>query len=162
MVVYFFLCRESQKKYKFYLSLRFSCGGNGNPLQYSCLENPRDRGAWWAAVYGVAQSRTRLKRLSSSSSSSKVFTKNGKECNWCVICSPLAFAVDNAFKTKPEVKFGSQLQCFFQFLTWIYHLCVPRDFGLALLEKRPKWPASSLQMSLKSKIIMIKFDCHSL
>ena len=45
--------------------------GNGNPLQCSCLENPRDRGAWWAAVYGVAQSRTRLKRLSSSSSSIK-------------------------------------------------------------------------------------------
>ena len=35
--------------------------GNGNPLQCYCLENPRDRGAWWAAVYGVAQSRTRLK-----------------------------------------------------------------------------------------------------
>ena len=44
--------------------------GNGNPLQHSCLENPRNGGAWWAAVYGVAQSRTRLKRLSSSSSSS--------------------------------------------------------------------------------------------
>ena len=43
--------------------------GDGTPLQYSCLENPRDRGAWWAAVYGVAQSRTRLKRLSNSSSS---------------------------------------------------------------------------------------------
>ena len=43
--------------------------GNGNPLQCSCLENPRDREAWWAAVYGVAQSWTRLKRLSSSSSS---------------------------------------------------------------------------------------------
>ena len=43
--------------------------GNGNPLQYSCLENPRDRGTWWAAVYGVAQSRTRLKQLSSSSGS---------------------------------------------------------------------------------------------
>ena len=43
--------------------------GNGNPLQCSCLENPRDGGAWWAAAYGVAQSRTRLKRLSSSSSS---------------------------------------------------------------------------------------------
>ena len=41
--------------------------GNGNPLQCCCLENPRDGGAWWAAVYGVAQSRTRLKRLSSSS-----------------------------------------------------------------------------------------------
>ena len=38
--------------------------GNGNPLQYSCLENPVDRGAWWAAVYGAAQSRTRLKQLS--------------------------------------------------------------------------------------------------
>ena len=44
--------------------------GNGTPLQYSCLENPRDGGAWWAADYGVAQSRTRLKWLSSSSSSS--------------------------------------------------------------------------------------------
>ena len=43
-------------------------GGNGNSLQCSCLENPRNSGAWWAAVYGVAQSRTRLKRLSSSSS----------------------------------------------------------------------------------------------
>ena len=42
--------------------------GSGNPLQCSCLENPRDEGAWWAAIYGVAQSRTRLKRLSSSSS----------------------------------------------------------------------------------------------
>ena len=42
--------------------------GNGNPLQCSCLENLRDGGAWWAAIYGVAQSQTRLKRLSSSSS----------------------------------------------------------------------------------------------
>ena len=39
--------------------------GNGNPLQCSCLENPRDRGAWWAGVYGVAQSRTQLKQLNS-------------------------------------------------------------------------------------------------
>ena len=44
--------------------------GNGSPLQCSCLENPRDGGAWWAAVYGVIQSRTQLKRLSSSSRSS--------------------------------------------------------------------------------------------
>ena len=43
--------------------------GNGNPLQSSCLENPRDGGDWWAAVYGVTQSRTQLKRCSSSSSS---------------------------------------------------------------------------------------------
>ena len=47
--------------------------GNGNPLQCSCLENPRDRGAWWAAIHGVTQSRTWLKRLSSSSSSSESF-----------------------------------------------------------------------------------------
>ena len=43
--------------------------GNGNPLQYSCLENPRDGGVWWAAICGVAQSQTQLTRLSSSSSS---------------------------------------------------------------------------------------------
>ena len=54
----------------FHFSLSCIGGGNGNPLQCSCLENPRDGGAWWAAVYGVTQSRTRLKRLSSSSSSS--------------------------------------------------------------------------------------------
>ena len=51
----------------FHFSLSCIGEGNGNPLLYSCVENPRGRGAWWAAVYGVAQSRTRLKRLSSSS-----------------------------------------------------------------------------------------------
>ena len=50
----------------FHFSLLCIGEGNGNPLQCSCLENPRDRGAWWAAVYGVAQSWTRLKRLSSN------------------------------------------------------------------------------------------------
>ena len=53
----------------FHFSLSCIGEGNRNPLQCSCLENPRDRGAWWAATYGVAQSWTRLKRLSSSSSS---------------------------------------------------------------------------------------------
>ena len=52
----------------FHFSLSCIGEGNGNPVQCSCLENPRDGGAWWAAIYGVAQSRTRLKRLSSSSS----------------------------------------------------------------------------------------------
>ena len=51
----------------FHFSLSRIGEGNGNPLQCSCLENPRDGGAWWAAIYGVAQSRTRLKQLSSSS-----------------------------------------------------------------------------------------------
>ena len=51
----------------FHFSLACTGEGNGNPLQCSCLENPRDRGAWWAAIYGVTQSRTQLKWLSSSS-----------------------------------------------------------------------------------------------
>ena len=53
----------------FHFSLSCIGEGNGNPLQCSCLEHPRDGGAWWAAIYGVTQSWTRLKRLSSSSSS---------------------------------------------------------------------------------------------
>ena len=59
----------------FHFSLSCTGEGNGNPLQCSCLENPRDGGAWWAAVCGVAQSQTGLKRLSSSSSS-KSFNKS--------------------------------------------------------------------------------------
>ena len=63
--------KESDMTEQLHFHFSLSCfgEGNGNPLQCSCLENPRDGGAWWAAVYGVAQSRTRLKRLSSSSSS---------------------------------------------------------------------------------------------
>ena len=60
---------DMTERLHFHFSLSFTGERNGDPLQYSCLENPRDGGAWWAAVYGVAQSRTRLKRLSSSSSS---------------------------------------------------------------------------------------------
>ena len=62
-------CEESDMTERLHFHFSLSCigGGNGNPLQRSCLENPRDGGAWWAAVYGVAQSQTRLKRLSSIS-----------------------------------------------------------------------------------------------
>ena len=61
---------DMTERLHFYFSLSCTGEGNDNPLQRSCLENPRDGGAWRAAVYGVAQSQTRLKRLSSSSSSS--------------------------------------------------------------------------------------------
>ena len=64
---------DTTERLHFHFSLSYIGEGNGNSLQCSCLENPRDGGAWWAAVYGVAQSRTQLKRLSSSSSSSKAF-----------------------------------------------------------------------------------------
>ena len=59
---------DTTERLPFHFSLSCIGEGNGNPLQCSCLENPRDGGIWWVSVYGVAQSRTRLKRLSSSSS----------------------------------------------------------------------------------------------
>ena len=58
---------DTTERLHFHFSLSCIGEGNGNPLQCSCLENPRDGGVWWAAVYGVAQSWTRLKRLSNSS-----------------------------------------------------------------------------------------------
>ena len=57
---------DMTERLHFHFSLWCTGEGNGNPLQYSCLENPRDGGAWWAAVYGVTQSWTGRKRLSSS------------------------------------------------------------------------------------------------
>ena len=75
----------------FHFSLSCIGEGNGNPLQCSCLENPRDGGAWWAAVYGVAQSWTRLKRLSSSSSSSSILKLPIDQCE-----RPDRFSVLNA------------------------------------------------------------------
>ena len=56
---------DTTERLHFHFSLSCIGEGNGNPFQCSCLENPRDGGAWWAAVYGIAQSRTALKRLSS-------------------------------------------------------------------------------------------------
>ena len=60
---------SQKEKHQYSILTHISGEGNGTPLQCSCLENPRDGGAWWAAIYGVTQSRTRLKQLSSSSSS---------------------------------------------------------------------------------------------
>ena len=58
---------DTTERLHFHFSLSCIGEGDGNPLQCSCLENPREGGAWWAAVYGITQSQTRLKRLSSSS-----------------------------------------------------------------------------------------------
>ena len=68
------VAKESDRTGPLHFHFSLSCigEGNGNPLQCSCLQNPRDGEAWWAAVYGVAQSRKQLKRLSSSSSSSPI------------------------------------------------------------------------------------------
>ena len=60
------VAKSRTERLHFHFSLSCIGEGNGNPLQCSCLENPRDGGAGWAAIYGVTQGRTRLKRLSSS------------------------------------------------------------------------------------------------
>ena len=93
---------DTTERLHFHFSLSCIGEGNGNPLECSCLENPRDGGAWWAAVYGVAQSRTRLKRLSSSSSiSSKLNSRlNNPDhlliwmSRWCILenTKPLHFS----------------------------------------------------------------------
>ena len=90
------------KRLHFHFSLSCIGEGNGNPLQCSCLENPRDGGAWWAAVSGVAQSRTRLKRLSSSSSS-----------RWCCVrgtCAAPCFC-SPVFKSSSRVFWSLRLSC---------------------------------------------------
>ena len=74
---------DTTERLHFHCSLSYIGEGNGNPLQCSCLENPRDGGAWWAAVYGVAQSWTRLKWLSSSSQEGMVWA-----CDWECIVPP--------------------------------------------------------------------------
>ena len=75
-------CKESDTTERLHFHFSLSCieEGNGNPLQCFCLENPRDRGTWWAAISGAAQSQTRLKQLSSSSS------RNANQQNWLESC----------------------------------------------------------------------------
>ena len=72
---------DTTERLHFHFSLSCIGEGNGNPLQCSCLENPKDGGAWWVAVSGVTQSRTRLKRLSSSSRINSISYLNFKVQN---------------------------------------------------------------------------------
>ena len=74
---------DTTEQLHFHFSLSCIGEGNGNPLQCSCLENPRDRGVWWATVYGVAQSRTWLKWLSSSSKHARWLLTN----SWTILIS---------------------------------------------------------------------------
>ena len=73
---------DTTERLHFHFSLSCTGEGNGNLFQCSCLENPRDGGAWWAAVYGVTQSWTRLKWLSSSSSKWEMIS----QCSFNYIC----------------------------------------------------------------------------
>jgi len=94
----------------FHFSL--SCIGerNGNPLQCSCLENPRDGGAWWAAVYWVAQSRTRLKWLSSSSMDCSLPGSSIHGIFQARVLEWVAISFSNAWKWKVKVKSLSRVR----------------------------------------------------
>ena len=92
----------------FHFSLSCIGGGNGNPLQCFCLENPRDSGAWWAAVYGVTQSRTQLKRLSSSSTEmGKRFRLRNKKKDIGIAKPPSVVLGDVAFDSVKDVHCSS-------------------------------------------------------
>ena len=73
---------DATERLHFHFSLSCIGEGNSNPFQCTCLENPRDGEAWWAAIYGVAQSQTQLKRLSSSSSHQVVGWRQGLFESW--------------------------------------------------------------------------------
>ena len=103
---------DTTERLHFHFSLPCTGEGNGNPLQCSCLENPRDQGAWWAAVYGVAQNWTRLKRLSSSSSSKvRVWDR------WSL--GPL---IVNIHESPKKQRTQTKSMFWFHFLSVLFHL----------------------------------------
>ena len=141
--IYMYISENSNSQHL--LLIRCQDGeGNGNPVQCSCLENPRDGGAQWAAVYGVAQSRTRLKRLSSSSSTVNfktilffftiIFVTNQRSdylsilCNQFSISSPL-FHFVNFFSTSKTI------------LQILLKVIDTRVFTTHFLDQRSSWPS---------------------
>ena len=88
---------DTTERLHFHFSLSCIGEGNGNPLQCSCLENPRGGEAWWAAVYGVAQNQTRLKQLSSSSSSSSSSISSSRSQFSGVSCSETCWLLGGAW-----------------------------------------------------------------
>ena len=87
----------------FHFSLSCIGEGNGNPLQCSCQENPRDRGAWWAAIYGVTQSQTRLKQLSSSSSRPYFSVQNNSKSLFIALLGKKLFKIHILGKKKLNI-----------------------------------------------------------
>ena len=90
---------DTTERLHFHFSLSCIEEGNGNPLQYSCLENPRDGGAWWATISGVTQSQTQLKWLSSSSSSSRRIVH--KNLNYKLLWESMDFPGGSMVKNLP-------------------------------------------------------------
>ena len=120
-------------------SLSLSCigEGHGNPLQYSCLENPRDGGAWWAAIYGVTQSRTRLKRLSSSSSSSRSSISQSQKWIWGRSIVNNGDFIYFYFLEKEITQFQKVQSCF-KVKNTFYHTCTEWVPELCWVKKKKK------------------------
>ena len=132
---------DMTERLHFHFSLSCIGEGNGNPLQCSCLENPRDGGAWWATVNGVAQSRTRLKQLSSSSSSITLIESNCSEI-WKNTECWILLSFDQcvlSFKTKCEEAKLSSAGCIVSLGQendiWIMHLIFPMGIYSLGLDK---------------------------
>ena len=130
-------------------SLSLSCigEGNGNPLQCSCLENPRDRGAWWAAVYGVAQSRTRLTRLSRHLIQLLLLLPlffSHHDCCWLMLCRFLL-----SFLHKTPTLISKDAHPTLKELFWgisphqkpgpVYSACILRGQGWSRLQSLSHW-----------------------
>ena len=128
--------KESDMTARLHFHFSLSCigEGNGNPLQRSCLENPRDGGSWWAAVYGVVESRTQLKQFSRSSSmlkklayllgslgssaSAQVFPRSRSACRCCVFDVFVRKKAPPPCSKSPSL-LSSICQFYFMELTWV-------------------------------------------
>ena len=84
---------DTTERFHFHFSISCVGEGNGNPLQCSCLENPRDGGAWWAAICGVTQSQTRLKWLSSSSRVDDIYTRDVNQLKFLIYTFTLTLCI---------------------------------------------------------------------
>ena len=134
---------DTTERLHFHFSLSCIGEGNGNPLQCSCLEIPRDRGAWWAAVYGVAQSQTQLKRFSSSSSSTSSLSPFLTCFNSplyfsftaiTTVCSYLCDSLINVSLLYHELHEGRDLFCSYLYLQCLAQ-CLTCDKNLPAMQK---------------------------
>ena len=111
---------DTTERLHFHFSPSCIGGGNSNPLQYSCLENPMDGGAWWAAIYGVAQSWTQLKRLSSSSSSRPRLEHFSSTNRWLSVSWSMVFYQSSYSFSLKGAKKSSLFHVFFMKEKWKY------------------------------------------
>ena len=132
--------------------------GNGNPLQCSCLENPRDGWAWWAAVYGVAQRRTRLKRLSSKktkdlySENCKMLMKGTKWHKRLERYSMFSDWKNRYCKNKYTTQGNVHIQCNPYQITSGIFIDLAQNFSICMKHKRPQRAKEILRKKKRSLV----------